>query len=187
MPNLDSASAVAMPDFGVALRHLWPHGNCKIAGLIEGMTTAAATVFDKHGIATPLLVAHVMAQVSHECGAGTEVVENLNYSATRMMAVWPSRFPSHASAAPYAHNPRALANKVYNGRMGNRIGSDDGWSFRGRACRQAAGAIGCANLFNLGCDRRRRGIDRKIDNAVGQCFCSYFASECAEMIGCVEK
>jgi putative chitinase len=141
-----AARAPALPDFVEALRHLWPHGNCKIAGLIEGMTTAAATVFDKHGMTTPLLVAHVMAQVSHECGAGTEVVENLNYSATRMMAVWPSRFPSHASAAPYAHNPRALANKVYNGRMGNRAESDDGWSFRGRGAVQTTGRNGYLRL-----------------------------------------
>jgi putative chitinase len=87
-----------------------------------------------------------MAQVSHECGAGTEVIENLNYSAARLRRVWPSRFPSRASAAPYAHNPRALANKVYNGRMGNRPGSDDGWTFRGRGAVQTTGREGYARL-----------------------------------------
>lgn len=70
-------------------------------------------------------------------------VENLNYtSAKRIRQVWPSRFPTEASAAPYVRNARALANKVYNGsydargqlvdRMGNRPDSDDGWTFRGR-------------------------------------------------------
>jgi putative chitinase len=63
-----------------------------------------------------------------------------------MMAVWPSRFPTTASAAPYAHNPRALANKVYNGRMGNRRGSDDGWNFRGRGAVQTTGRDGYARL-----------------------------------------
>jgi putative chitinase len=46
-------------------------------------------VFAKYGITTPLLAAHVMAQISHECGAGHDVVENFDYSAGRMMQVWP--------------------------------------------------------------------------------------------------
>jgi putative chitinase len=147
MPNAaPAASAVALPEFEVALRRLWPRGNSRIVGLIEGMTASAAAVFDRHGIVSPLVVAHVMAQVSHECGAGTEVIENLNYSAGRMMAVWPSRFPTSAGAAPYAHNPRALANKVYNGRMGNRAGSDDGWNFRGRGAVQTTGRDGYERL-----------------------------------------
>jgi putative chitinase len=83
-----------------------------------------------------------MAQISHECGAGREVVENLNYTASRMMAIWPGRFPTLASAQPYAGNPRALANKVYNGRMANRPGTDDGWSFRGRGGSQTTGRNG---------------------------------------------
>jgi putative chitinase len=63
-----------------------------------------------------------------------------------MMQVWPSRFPSMASAAPYAGNPRALANKVYNGRMGNALGSDDGWNFRGRGASQTTGREGYQRL-----------------------------------------
>jgi putative chitinase len=87
-----------------------------------------------------------MAQISHECGAGHDVVENLSYSAGRMMQVWPSRFPTMASAAPYAGNPRALANKVYNGRMGNASGSEDGWNFRGRGAAQTTGREAYARL-----------------------------------------
>src|SRR5436305_214800 len=63
-----------------------------------------------------------------------------------MMQVWPSRFPTMAMAAPYAGNPRALANKVYNGRMGNAPGSDDGWTFRGRGAAQTTGREGYARL-----------------------------------------
>jgi putative chitinase len=87
-----------------------------------------------------------MAQVSLECGAGEEVVENLSYSAGRMTQVWPSRFPTIASAAPYAHNPQDHANKVYNGRMGNRIGTDDGWNYRGRGATQTTGHDGYSLL-----------------------------------------
>src|SRR4051794_37302590 len=132
--------------FGDALMRLWPNGDQKIRGLRAGMIETAQSVFAKHGIATPLLAAHVMAQISHECGAGHDVVENLNYTAGRMMQVWPSRFPTVASAAPYARNPRALANKVYNGRMGNALGSDDGWNFRGRGASQTTGRQGYQRL-----------------------------------------
>lgn len=128
------------------LYNLWPNGDEKIPGLRDGMAASAEAVFRKYGISTPLLAAHVMAQISHECGAGHDVVENLNYSAGRMMQVWPSRFPGMASAQPYAGNPRALANKVYNGRMGNASGSDDGWNFRGRGAAQTTGREGYARL-----------------------------------------
>jgi putative chitinase len=128
-----------MTDFSTALMRLWPQGDAKITGLRAGMIASAPTVFAEYGITSPLLVAHVMAQGSHECGAGSEVVENLSYSAQRMPQVWPTRFPSAAAAAPYAHNPRALADKVYNGRMGNRPGTDDGYNFRGRGFSQTTG------------------------------------------------
>jgi putative chitinase len=128
------------------LYNLWPNGDEKIPGLRDGIAANAEASFSKYGINSPLLIAHVMAQISHECGAGHDVVENLNYTAGRMMQVWPSRFPTMAMAAPYAGNPRALANKVYNGRMGNAIGSDDGWYFRGRGASQTTGREGYARL-----------------------------------------
>jgi putative chitinase len=134
------------PCFGDVLMRLWPGGDAKIPRLRAGIIAGAPAVFAKYGITTPLLVAHVMAQISHECGAGHDVVENLNYTAGRMMQVWPSRFPTMAMALPYAGNPRALANKVYNGRMGNAVGSDDGWKFRGRGASQTTGREGYARL-----------------------------------------
>ena len=137
---------MSQSSFGEVLARLWPSGDAKIPGLRAGIVAAAPAVFAKYGITTPLLVAHVMAQISHECGAGHEVVENLNYTASRMMQVWPSRFHSTAEASPYAGNPRALANKVYNGRMGNASGSDDGWNFRGRGASQTTGREGYARL-----------------------------------------
>jgi putative chitinase len=139
MPNAPRASAPALPKFADALTRLWPHGDEKIPGLRAGMIASAPAVFARYGITSPLLVAHVMAQGSHECGAGHEVVESLSYSAERMTQVWPSRFPTLSAAEPYAHNPRALADKVYNGRMGNRPGSDDGYNFRGQGFSQTTG------------------------------------------------
>lgn len=135
------------------LYNLWPKGDEKASGLRDGIAGSAPTVFAKYGVNSPLLVAHVMAQISHECGAGHDIVENLNYSAGRMMQVWPSRFPTVASAQPYAGNPRALANKVYNGRMGNRTGSDDGWNFRGRGGSQTTGREGYERV------KKQTGLD----------------------------
>src|SRR5437016_6063648 len=128
------------------LYNLWPHGDTRIPGLRDAMAKSAATVFPKYGIDSPLLIAHVMAQGSLECGAGLEVEENLNYSAPRMTAVWPSRFPTVNSALPYAHNPRLLANKVYNGRMGNALNSNQGYNYRGRGFTQTTGFYGYSLL-----------------------------------------
>ena len=128
--------------FAAALRQLWPAGDKHIPGLRDGMIAAAPVVFPKYGIDSTMLICHVMAQISHECGAGLEVEENLNYSAARMTQVWPSRFPTVASAIPFAHNPRLLANKVYNGRMENALNSNDGWNYRGRGATQTTGRSG---------------------------------------------
>lgn len=78
--------------------------------------------------------AYILATAYHETGLNMSPnVENLNYtSADRIRAVWPSRFSSVSAAAPYVRNPKALANKVYGGRMGNRPGTDDGWNYCGR-------------------------------------------------------
>lgn len=135
------------------LYNLWPNGDKRVAGLRDGIAASASDVFKEYGITTPLLVAHVMAQISHECGAGNDVVENMSYSAGRMMQVWPSRFPTMASATPYAGDPKALANKVYNGRMGNAPGSDDGWNFRGRGGSQTTGREGYERV------KKQTGID----------------------------
>jgi putative chitinase len=117
------------------LQQRWPNAP---AALIQGMANTAG-VLEQLGINTPLRMAHFMAQISHECGKGTVMVENLNYSAQRMMQVFPKRFPDLASTAGFANNPQAFGNKVYNGRMGNRVGSDDGFNFRGRGCLQITG------------------------------------------------
>jgi len=103
-------------------------------------------VFPKYGLATPLTIAHAMAQFSHECGAGLEMIENLNYSAQGLINTWPTRF-GPARAARYAHNPQMIADAVYGGRMGNAPPpSDEGWNFRGRGLPQTTGKDEYARL-----------------------------------------
>jgi putative chitinase len=127
------------------MREMWPHGDTKIPGLVAGIAAAAPSVFPKYGLTSDLLIAHAMAQFSHECGAGNEVVENLNYSAQGLINTWPSRFDA-AKAAQFAHDQQRIANEVYNGRMGNRAGSEDGWNYRGRGGSQVTGRDGYAEL-----------------------------------------
>jgi putative chitinase len=135
--------------FGSVLTRLWPNGDEKIPGLRAGMIETAGGVFQRNGITLPLLIAHVMAQISHECGAGRDVVEDLSYSAGRLVEVWPRHFNS-GNAASYAHNPQKLANFIYNPPqhtdLGNRALSNDGWTYRGRGASQTTGREGYARL-----------------------------------------
>lgn len=136
-----------MTDLTVAMmQRRWPHGDQHVPGLIDGIVSTVPVVFAKYGLTTPLTVAHAMAQFSHECGAGLEMVENLNYSAEGLMRTWPTRFDA-ARAARYAHNPRMIADAAYGGRMGNASPpSDDGWNYRGRGLAQTTGKESYAKL-----------------------------------------
>lgn len=88
---------------------------------------------ERFGIVEPLELAHWLAQCGHESSGFTRLEEGLSYSAERLMAVWPRRFPTLAAAQPFARNPEKLANRVYSGRMGNGPPeSGDGWRYRGR-------------------------------------------------------
>ena len=87
---------------------------------------------------TALRVCHFFAQVLTQTGALTALIENLNYSAEDLMRIWPSRFPSLASAEPYAHDPVKLGEYLYGRRMGN-TNPGDGFLFRGRGLLQITG------------------------------------------------
>lgn len=96
---------------------------------------------------TPLFhLAAILSEAYHETGGRMQPIsENLNYSAKRLTQVWPKRFPTLASAQPYANNPQKLANKVYGGRLGND-GPDDGWRYRGRGLAQITGKANYAKF-----------------------------------------
>jgi putative chitinase len=92
------------------------------------------------GIDTGLRLAHFLAQTATETGGFKNLEENLNYSASRMMAVFPKRFPTVASTAGLVNNPRAFALKVYSNRLGNGApSSGDGFTYRGRGLIQLTG------------------------------------------------
>lgn len=111
-------------------------------GLIQSQVTTIDAIMDEtERRALPLThAAYVLATARHEAGAAmVPTEENLWYSAKRITEVWPSRFPTIASAQPFAKNPRGLAVQVYSNRMGNRAGTEDGWTYRGRGLVQLTG------------------------------------------------
>lgn len=103
----------------------------------DAAANALNAALPRFGITSRNAVLLTLAQLGHESELNP-LTENLNYSASRLCAVWPNRFPTLASAAPYANNPEALGNKVYGGRMGNSQ-PGDGYRYRGRGYIQSTG------------------------------------------------
>lgn len=131
----------------------------------EAWAVVLAVPMREAAIDTPRRMAAFLANVAHETGGGRRLVENLNYSAERLRAVWPSRFASVQEAEPYARNPEALANKVYGGRMGN-VQPGDGWRYRGRGLIQITGR---ANYTALGYADRPEWLETREGAAVSAC------------------
>jgi putative chitinase len=131
-----------------ALRAMFP----KAPQAVLDAFVAKQNVLDAAGITeTRARLTMAMAQVKHETAGFTikNLTENINYSATRACAVWPSRFKNAAdcyskvgSFAGDPEFPRKLMNSVYGGRMGNRPGTDDGSHFIGRGGPQVTGRDG---------------------------------------------
>lgn len=98
---------------------------CKVmAGLLNELG-------GKYGITDKLPFQMFLANLLQESNEMNHLEEDMSYkTADRIRAVWPTRFKTVADAQPYVRNPQALANKVYNGRMGN-TGPNDGWLYRG--------------------------------------------------------
>lgn len=93
----------------------------------------------KFGITTNLRLAHFLSQCALESVEFTATVENLNYSATRLLQVFPKYFRGVDPAA-YAKNPVKIGSRVYANRMGNGDeASGDGYKFRGRGYIQLTG------------------------------------------------
>jgi putative chitinase len=117
-----------------AITAVAPHADvAKWASALTPFMTAS-------GITTPRRIAAFVGQVAWESTQFTQIEENLNYSADRLMAVWPTRFPTSESSKVCAHNPERLANLVYANRMGNgNYTTGDGYRYRGAGLIQLTG------------------------------------------------
>ncbi|HFE3481535.1 TPA: glycoside hydrolase family 19 protein [Enterobacter hormaechei] len=108
--------------------------------------TAAMKEF---GIEQPLHQAMFIAQVGHESGGFTRLVENLNYAAESLVPTFgrhritPQQAAALGRTATQPANQKAIANLVYGGEwgkknLGNQV-AGDGWKYRGRGLKQITG------------------------------------------------
>ncbi len=124
-----------VPAFGPALHRVAP-------GIDRTKWEAALTPgFQKFALTSNQRIAAAIGQFMVEAGESFgEVIENMSYSAARMMVVWPSTFRTEADAEPYVHNPEKLGNFIYANKLGNgNEASGDGFRFRGRGLIQLTG------------------------------------------------
>jgi len=83
-----------------------------------------------------------LANILHESGYFRLRYESLNYSAKRLIQIWPKHFTS-ANASQFAFNPEALANKIYGtGSIAKSLGNtkpEHGYMTRGSGFMQLTG------------------------------------------------
>ena len=108
------------------------------AGQLAGVFVSALnTAMNHYQIVGTKRIAAFIAQVGHESGQLTRLVENLNYGADALRKTWPSRFDVELARA-VARKPEQIANIAYSNRMGNTE-QGDGWKYRGRGLIQITG------------------------------------------------
>ena len=111
------------------------------AGHVDALAARSTAIFNEFGISQlPNRLHFFLAQIGHESGGLSIVEENLNYSAPRLMQIFPNRFPTLASAEAVAGSPQRVGNAIYANRMGNGdVASGDGFRYRGRGYIQLTG------------------------------------------------
>jgi X-X-X-Leu-X-X-Gly heptad repeat protein len=99
----------------------------------SGLTDVQASLVNSlasQGITDPNKVSNILAQVEGE-SKFVPKSENMNYSAQRLMEVFPSHFSSLADAQSVVdQGQEAIGNRVYGGRNGNA--QNEGYKYRGR-------------------------------------------------------
>lgn len=129
------------------MRKMWPRAP---RATLLAIVNSCDEVFEHYELNTPLRVAHFMAQISHECGRGTIVRENMNYSPQRILEVFGvgkhSAKVTPAEAQAIGHHPELLAERVYgtgNPKKAQELGNTafgDAYRCRGNGMLQLTGA-----------------------------------------------
>jgi putative chitinase len=130
------------------LRHLWPRAP---QAKIDSICKISAEVFDEFGIGDDhRVIAQLMANISHENGAGTIVRESGHYRPDRLVEVFGSPHSSagvtHEEAQYLCHDEKALFERVYNlprsPKLAHELGNHlpgDGYKYRGGGDLQLTG------------------------------------------------
>ncbi|MGX5101110.1 glycoside hydrolase family 19 protein [Enterobacter cloacae] len=119
------------------------------AGLAARWFSHIDAAMKEFGITAPLDQAMFIAQMGHESGGYTRLVESLNYAAENLVPNFGSHRITHQQAAALGRtatqpaNEKAIANLVYGGEWGKKnLGNQaagDGWKYRGRGLKQITG------------------------------------------------
>jgi putative chitinase len=76
-------------------------------------------------------IAVFLTAVLQESNFLSEQTENLDYSAQRLIALWPAQINTMETARTVEHKPEQIGNLVYGGKKGNKD-PGDGYKYRGR-------------------------------------------------------
>lgn len=117
------------------LKSIMPKAGSAAEKFLQPLNDAMA----RFAINTPAREAAFLAQLAHESGQLKTLVENLNYGAPGLIAIF-SRYFTPDLAKSYERQPAKIANRVYANRIGNgNEASGDGWRYRGRGPIQLTG------------------------------------------------
>jgi putative chitinase len=92
------------------------------------------TYLPKYSICSKARIAMFMAQIIVESGELTHISEDLSYSSSQLIKLWPKHFNSK-NVSSYVNNDEKIANLVYGNEYGN-IAEGDGYKYRGRGAIQ---------------------------------------------------
>ncbi|MFV5927358.1 glycoside hydrolase family 19 protein [Klebsiella aerogenes] len=173
------------------------------AGISAGLTTRWFThitaAMKEFGITAPLDQAMFIAQMGHESGGFTRLVENLNYAAESLVPTFGKhRITAQQAAAlgrtaTQSANQRAIANLVYGGEwgkknLGNQV-AGDGWKYRGRGLKQITGLSNyrkCGLALKLDLVTKPELLERD-ENAARSAAWFFATSGCLVYSGDVER
>lgn len=88
---------------------------------------------------TDMQIAMFLGQCSHESEGLSDTLEDVYTTPSVIKRVFHKYVESDEHAVELSKSPRKLFNLVYNGRMGNVAGTDDGFNYRGRGFLQTTG------------------------------------------------